>query len=108
MAKCDLHIEFDRPDRTYFGGEEITGNVHVSVNADVRCDGLTLETHWKTHGRGNTARGPKEKWTLFAGEWRAGEAAKYPFRFTAPHGPGTYRGKYLNIDHYLRARADIP
>ncbi len=108
MSKCDLTIVFDRPDRQYQGGEEVTGSVQVSVNADVLCDGLSIEHRWQTHGRGNRATGPKLSSVVFQGQWRAGESVSYPFRFTAPNGPPTYRGRYLNIDHYVRARADVP
>lgn len=108
MSKCDLTIVFDRPDRQYRGGEEVTGSVQVSVNADVLCEGLSIEHRWQTHGRGNRATGPRLSSVVFKGQWRAGESVSYPFRFTAPNGPPTYRGHYLNIDHYVRARADIP
>ena len=31
MSKCELQIVFDREDRTYRGGEEVTGTVYVRV-----------------------------------------------------------------------------
>ncbi|MEE8452131.1 MAG: hypothetical protein V3R99_09460 [Thermoguttaceae bacterium] len=108
MSKCDLKIEFDRADRQYQPGEEVTGTVHVRVNREVQCDGLMVEHFWQTHGRGNTATGTKQSLVVFRGQWQAGESASYPFSFTAPSGPPTYRGHYLNIDHYVRARVDIP
>ncbi len=108
MSKCDLRIEFDRADRTYRGGDEVTGTVHVQVNRDVRCDGMLVEHFWQTHGRGNTATGPKQTSVLFKGDWQAGQAFSYPFRFQVPHGPPTYHGNYLNVDHYINARVDIP
>lgn len=108
MSKCDLRIEFDRADRTYRGGEEVTGTVHVQVNRDVRCDGMLVEHFWQTHGRGNTATGPKQTNVLFKGDWRAGQALSYPFRFQVPHGPPTYHGNHLNVDHYINARVDVP
>lgn len=108
MSKCDLKIEFDRSDRQYRPGEEVTGTVHVRVNRDVQCDALVVEHFWQTHGRGNRATGTKQSRVVFNGQWRAGESASYPFSFTAPNGPPTYRGHYLNIDHYVRARVDIP
>ncbi|HYW78786.1 MAG TPA: hypothetical protein VE890_04380 [Thermoguttaceae bacterium] len=108
MSKCDLKIEFDRPDRQYRPGEEVTGTVHVRVNREVQCNGLVVEHFWQTHGRGNRATGTKQSRVVFNGQWMAGESASYPFSFTAPAGPPTYRGHYLNVDHYVRARVDIP
>ena len=57
MSKCDLHIALDRPDGKYFGGDEVTGELTVRVNRDVNCNALTVQQHWKTHGRGNTDSG---------------------------------------------------
>ena len=108
MSKCDLAIVFARPNRTYRGGDELSGTVHVQVNQDVRCDGLIVEHFWQTHGQGNTATGPKESSVVFQGNLQAGQAYSYPFRFTVPDGPPTYHGHYLNVDHYIQARVDIP
>ena len=108
MSKCDLRVVFDRTDRTYRGGEEVSGEVHVRVNQDVTCNGLAIEHFWQTHGRGNRASGGKQSSVVFQGEWRAGESFRYPFRFTAPAGPPTYQGTYLNVDHYVNVRVDIP
>jgi hypothetical protein len=108
MSRCDLQIVFDRPNRTYRPGEELSGTVHAEVNRDVRCDGLVVEHFWQTHGRGNTATGPKQTQVLFQGDWREGETLSYPFRFTTPDGPPTYHGHYLNVDHYVHVRVDVP
>lgn len=108
MSKCDLQIVFDRANRTFRPGEEVSGTVHVRVNRDVRCDGLVIEHFWQTHGSGNTATGPKQTNVVFQGDWRAGEAFSYPFRFPVPDGPPTYHGHHLNVDHYIHARVDVP
>ena len=108
MSKCDLQIVFDRPDRTFRGGDEVAGTVHVKVNQDVQCNGLVVEHFWQTHGRGNTATGPKQKQVLFQGNLRAGETLSYPFAFTVPDGPPTYHGNYLNVDHYVAMHVDVP
>jgi len=108
MSKCDLAIVFDRSDREYRAGEEVTGTVHVQVNQEVQCNGLLLDHFWQTHGRGNTATGPKQTTVLYQGPLQAGQALSYPFRFNAPNGPPTYHGRYLNVDHYVHLRVDIP
>ena len=109
MARCELGISFDRPDREYQAGERVTGSVTVRADADVKCRALTVVYNWRTHGKGNKDSGP-ERAVLRAEHvtLRAGATATYPFDLTAPRDPPTYRGHYLNIDHYLRARADIP
>jgi len=108
MSSVNLKIALDRPTRTYLGGENVTGTAIVHANDDVRTGGLTLEYFWKTHGRGNTDRGGSRKQILYRGLWRAGETYRYRFRFPCPSGPPTYRGHYINVDHYVRLQADIP
>lgn len=108
MSKCDLRIDFDRTDRRFRGGEEVTGTVTVQVNEDADCNGIILEHFWQTHGRGNSATGPKLATELYRGPLRAGQSLKYPFQVTAPIGPPTYHGTYLNVDHYLMVRVRIP
>lgn len=108
MAKCDLTIELDQPRSVHSGGGKITGVVRVAVDADVKCSGLEVTSVWKTHGRGNVATGQAGKATLFTGEWRAGENPEYRFELPIADWPPTYHGHYLNVDHYVDARAKIP
>jgi hypothetical protein len=108
MSKCDLAIVFDRTDRRFRGGEEVTGTAHVQVRDDCPCNRILLEHFWQTHGRGNRATGPKQTTVLDRGPLQAGQSLSYPFRFTAPNGPPTYHGRYLNIDHYVHLRVDVP
>lgn len=108
MAKCDLSIELDQPNRVYHEGEKVEGVVHVKVDSSVNCKGLVLSTGWKTHGRGNVASGSVEETTVFSGQWTQG--MHYEYRFSLPAGdwPQTYHGKFLSIDHYVEAKAKIP
>lgn len=108
MAKCDLSIKLDEPNRVYLGGEKVEGTVHVKVDSAVKCSGLVLSTGWKTHGRGNVTTGDSHDATVFSGQWN--EGAKYEYRFSVPAGdwPSTYHGRFLSIDHYVEARAKIP
>jgi hypothetical protein len=108
MAKCDLSIELDDPKTVHQGGGKISGVVRVVVDADVKCTGLEVTSGWKTHGRGNVASDDAGKATLFTGEWRAGENAEYRFELPIADWPPTYHGHYLNIDHYVAARARVP
>ncbi len=108
MAKCDLLIELDEPNRVYLGGEKIGGVVRVRVGDKVQCNGLTVRTVWKTHGRGNVDSGTTESEVVFSGEWQANQDLEYRFELTVGDWPPTYQGHYLNIDHYVEAVADIP
>ncbi len=51
MSKCDLSVVFDRTDRTYVGGEEVSGTVHVEVNQDVECNRILVEQFWQKRSR---------------------------------------------------------
>ncbi len=106
--RCTLNIVFDRPDKRYHPGDQVTGHVEVEVNRDCACRGLNITVGWRTHGRGNSTRGSEQSGVLFTGEWTAGEIHRYPFMVTLPNGPYTYRGHLLNIDWFAQARADIP
>lgn len=108
MSKCDISIDFFRPDREFFTGQSIQGWVRVSVNKRIKCRGLNLNAYWKTHGRGNTTRQNYFQQNLFTGDWEVGETYEYPFEFQPPVSPQTYHGHYLNIDHFVAVRADIP
>lgn len=108
MAKCDLSIELDQPDRLFRGGETVSGKVYVTADGDVKCTGLEVSSGWRTHGRGNVATGVVQSTILFSGEWKAGEVAEYRFELPVGHWPPTYHGHYLSIDHGIDARIKIP
>lgn len=108
MAGCDIAIEFDRQGATYRGGEVVRGEVVVRVTDNVACNGLVLHRFWQTAGKGTKDTGPRISATLFQGQWSAGETYRYPFHFTAPAAPLSYRGQNIRIDHYVEARADVP
>ena len=108
MSKCEVHIVFDNGKRRYQIGDTVSGTVNVEVNAPCRCDNLSIDQQWRTHGRGNRSSGETTSLTLFNGEWKTPGTYTYPFSFKAPPGPLTYHGHYINVDWYLDARADIP
>jgi hypothetical protein len=109
MSKCEISIEFDRPDRVYRGGETVAGRVRIRVNDDFNCNGIKLTHFWKTHGRGNTDSGERCQQQLAEGrQLRRGETLTFNFSFSAEREPVTYRGHYINIDHYVRVDIDVP
>ncbi len=109
MSKCDIRITFDRADRKYRGGETVSGEVHVLVNQDIRCNGIVLSHYWRTHGRGNTDSG--EKFRIQLAEMaplQAGEELRLPFEFQSQLWPLTYHGNYIYLDHYVHVAVDVP
>ena len=108
MAKCDLTIELNDPDRVYLGGGTIEGVVRVTCDTDVNCKGLQVKSVWRTHGKGNVDSGDVGSETLFAGTWTAGQQSEYRFELPIADWPPTYHGNFLNVDHYIDARASVP
>lgn len=108
MAGCDIAIEYERQSATYRGGEIVRGEVIVRTTDNVACNSLVLHRFWQTAGKGTKDTGPRISATLFQGKWEAGETYRYPFHFTAPAAPLSYRGQNIRIDHYIEARADVP
>lgn len=109
MSKCDISISFDREDRTYSGGESVTGRVKIQLHQDVSSSGIKLTHQWRTHGRGNVGVGPKQAIELApAGPLVAGETLDLPFSLLAPKHPVTYHGYLINIDHYVGVEIIVP
>lgn len=108
MAKCDLSIEIEENPRPTLGGT-VRGVVRVEVDGEVECRGLRVRTMWATHGKGNRATGGENGETLFQGVWREGQPTTYPFEIPlCETGPAPYAGRYLNVDWFVHATADIP
>lgn len=108
MSKCDISIELDDPQAVYQLGDTVTGAVKIQVNKDVNCRALKITGLWKTHGRGNTDSCSYGDHIAFEGPMHAGEVKTIPFNILIEGVPLTYRGEYLNIDHYIGVRIDIP
>lgn len=108
MSTCELEVRFDRDDRTYRPGDPVRGEVVAVTDEDVSCKGLSIELLWQTHGAGNTDRTVLETVAVEAQQWSPGLRYRFPFAFTAPDRPLTYHGHFLNVDHCVAARADLP
>ena len=108
MASCNLTIEINEPNRIYQGGEIVRGHVLVQVTKKTQCNGLKIKSMWETHGKGNVDTGVWRDVTLDSGTWQAGYEKRYPFELECAPWPPTYRGTYVNIDHYIAAQVDVP
>ena len=108
MSKCDIVVEFDKDGRTFHAGEIISGKVYVTPNKDVSCNGVLIAIGWATHGRGNKDDALIDALEYDSKQFLAGQTVAYEFRFESPSAPLTYHGHYLNVDHYLSVRLDVP
>lgn len=108
MAKCQLTIELEDPERPRIGGEAIKGVVVVRAEQAVNCKGLDVACVWATHGRGNVQRGEIDGKTLYSGSWDPGMEYRYPFELNTAAWPPTYYGTYLNVVQMIEAQAKLP
>jgi hypothetical protein len=110
MSNYQFQVLFDRHDRTYQFGEEVSGKVVLDAQAKLTCRNIWIDYGWRTHGKGNRDKGGGKTLTLLSEEvqFQSGEHREYFFRFRAPNGPATYHGHILNVDWYVTANLDIP
>lgn len=103
----EIELAFDRPDRRYRFGDEVTGKVILRNGSGETISKVWLTRHWRTHGKGNRDKGGEETETLMEerSTLPAGEQREFAFHFRAPDGPASYHGHFLNVDWYLTARA---
>ena len=108
MSRCDIQITFNKGERIFTVGEEVSGVVNIKANKSTVCHAIHIVWQWRTHGRGNVAKGVTSEVIeqVSGNELDEGKEYNFPFSFPAPSGPLTYRGHYLNVDWYLSARVD--
>lgn len=105
MSKFEIHVEVDQTEVR--GGDTVTGIVKVRSEKDYNTKAITLSLGWYTHGFGNRDRGTAAEQTLHVGRIIADRPYEFPFSMRIPNGPLTFRGKLVNVDWQLTARADI-
>jgi len=103
-----LRIEFDRADRTYRVGETVTGKVLIGSPRGDQCKAVRLRRFWRTHGKGNVDKGEPTVTRLHHGPLSTEHLHEFEFEFSAPPGPFTYHGTFLNVDHYVEVQVDLP
>lgn len=108
MAKCDIQVILDEPQRVYLPGETVTGKVYVETDAECRCDSLDVVLQERAFGKGNSRSHALEKSQEFVGKWAAQSRHEYPFSFRVPDEARPYHGTLLNVVYEVHARADIP
>jgi hypothetical protein len=107
MAKAELSIRLKKPDTTYCPGDVLDGEVEVDRGKNEKKGTLKIKRFWKTHGRGNTARGGESEVVLHSAQSKSQGVDVYPFSMKVPNGPFTYHGTLLNVDWYVQARLDV-
>lgn len=108
MAKCNLLVVLDEPQRVYYPGEEITGHVQVETDGECKCKSLDVVFEASTSGKGNRATVTLEKSQEFVGTWIGQAQHRYPFSFRVPDDARPYHGTLLTVSYQIHARADIP
>lgn len=105
-----VQLRFDKPDVTYEVGDKVTGTVYLTPRLDLAPDRLRLELFWRTHGRGDRTGGKPRHYNLALPRryLKPGYTYEVPFRFTAPTGPLTYRGRLLKVKWHVRVVLDLP
>lgn len=80
MAKCDVSITLDEPDKTFEPGQNVSGRVKVRVDEPCACKKVTATFGWETSGRGNTRSSIVENALVSETTLQPGEHV-YPFAF---------------------------
>lgn len=107
MSALRVEVSFDGGKVRYRTGEEVTGTVVVTAGQDVDARGVRIRQLWRVHGRGNTDEEVVSVVQSEGGRLRGGMPNVYPFRFTVPARPVSYRGHFINLDHYAVAEVDL-
>lgn len=104
MAGITPSIILDKPDKTYEGGETITGQVKVSVAEKIETAALMIVLYCKGFAKAKninrTIEKVKEEMILFKGSWMPKEYI-YPFEIVAPLGLRTYKGNIFDVTWHL-------
>ena len=108
MSRMQLHVFFDEPEENYRCGDTITGRIKITALEDTRINKLNVTPMWRTHGRGNIAKGKLDSFNLFTGTWHKGETYEYFFSFETPLTPHTCVGELVNVDWFLHIHPDVP
>lgn len=106
MSICDLTIELDRPHRSYAPGDIVSGHVEVDVDEAVQCQNLQVSCQWSASAGGSCDEGSRQASTLVSGSWSPDKNHQYRFEFQLPDGPCSYAGHRLDVDWFVRARAE--
>jgi hypothetical protein len=97
-----MQVLFDRADRLFRFGDEVTGRVVTVAGSDLRCRKVRISYSWRTHGKGDRDKGGADKLMLAEEVFLTkGERQDFSFRFKVPVGPVTYHGHHLNVDWYV-------
>ena len=108
MARCELAIKLDGDRSVFRTGETVSGQVVVSTDEPVRCNGLVVELAWATAGAALGSSGTPQQLELFQGELSLSSGQRFPFTFRMPTGLLSYRGRNVELRWFIEARADIP
>ncbi len=91
-------------------GDLVEGRVELLVDEPLDCEGIFVRLDWKTGAGANRASGKGAEVPVPGGgrAWKPREPAPLPFALPVPAGPPTYRGRKLEVEWTVVARAGIP
>lgn len=109
MPMLELEVVLEREDARYRTGATVSGVVRMVAPDAVEVRGLSATLAWRVHGKGNPHEEEVEGVELLSvpQSLQPGRTAEYPFRFSLPDGPVSYRGEHLNVDWRVIGRADV-
>ena len=98
----DVILEFDRGDRDFAFGDEISGTVTFIPAQDLVGYRLELSYQWRTHGQTERRSGERHRVIISPQlSWNAGRRYRAPFAFSIPSGPRTSHGHGEKLDWYV-------
>lgn len=108
LPPAKLALSFESPDRRYAVGSVVRGRVDVSSSSGFTCNNIVVTLHWATHGKGDVDKGEGDTDVLAHGVAIPAGTTSFPFIVTIPpEAAPTYRGRVVNLDWYVTARADV-
>lgn len=88
--------------------DTVKGTVQILPDKDLNCRHLYVRLQWHTEGRGDRDSAVVGEQDLFQGTLSGGMPTYHDFSLTAPRGPWSYSGHYINIVWEVIASIDVP
>jgi len=113
MAKATIEVKLDGERelgvlKHYLPSEDISGEILIIPDGDIRCKNVSARLQWRTEGRGDRDQGKVDELILAQGTLKAGMPTQYPFHFILSDSPWSYAGHYINIVWEIAVVIDIP
>lgn len=108
MSSCEVTVHLQGTAESLPAGADVCGTVSLWSDAPFEATKVHIQQLWRVHGRGNTDETVLSERTEEVPALVPGMIHEVRFSFRAPARPVSYHGRYINVDHYVRARVDKP